>query len=311
MRKALPWEGPSRSGTSISLPLEPGLWQDATRVQYVITGHHLMIMGMSGSGKSFGAAWSLLSELVTRHDVAVLAADVTKGEQSFGPLRPALHLFETTKESARALLTAVHAAIRPRTDFLAERGYQKWQEDCGLTYVVVWLEEAPDIIDSLGDKGRERWLSSLKAARSAGITFVISLQRADWTQLPTLARGQLAKLCMGVENAHDAAFGLSEAQQARNCQPELWATSQPGMAYLHAPGIPDDRIAMPHQRQAIRRALERLHPRVRLCARARSNNGVAAICGCARRIRIAPSVLELGPITCGLCGSDFEPPAAS
>jgi hypothetical protein len=40
--------------------------------------------------------------------------------------------------------------------------------------------------------------------------------------------------------------------------------------------------------------------------RTNSNNGVAALCGCGRRIRVAESVLEAGPITCGLCGSDFE-----
>lgn len=40
--------------------------------------------------------------------------------------------------------------------------------------------------------------------------------------------------------------------------------------------------------------------------RASSNNGVAARCGCDRRIRVAESVLGAGPITCGLCGTDFE-----
>ncbi|MGH3191604.1 MAG: hypothetical protein ACRDOU_26780 [Streptosporangiaceae bacterium] len=40
--------------------------------------------------------------------------------------------------------------------------------------------------------------------------------------------------------------------------------------------------------------------------RTNSNNGVAARCECGRRIRVAESVLEAGPITCGLCGGDFE-----
>src|SRR5215831_1589938 len=40
--------------------------------------------------------------------------------------------------------------------------------------------------------------------------------------------------------------------------------------------------------------------------RTSSNNGVAARCECGRRIRVAESVLSVGPITCGLCGSDFE-----
>jgi len=40
--------------------------------------------------------------------------------------------------------------------------------------------------------------------------------------------------------------------------------------------------------------------------RTSNNNGVAARCGCGRRIRVAKSVLSAGPITCSLCGSDFE-----
>jgi hypothetical protein len=36
-----------------------------------------------------------------------------------------------------------------------------------------------------------------------------------------------------------------------------------------------------------------------------SNNGLSAVCGCGRRIRVAPSTYQAGPILCGLCGSEF------
>ena len=38
-----------------------------------------------------------------------------------------------------------------------------------------------------------------------------------------------------------------------------------------------------------------------------SNNGMAARCSCEppRRIRVAPSVLDAGPVTCGLCDAEF------
>jgi hypothetical protein len=39
--------------------------------------------------------------------------------------------------------------------------------------------------------------------------------------------------------------------------------------------------------------------------RANSNNGVSAQCACPRKIRVARSTLERGPITCRLCGKDF------
>jgi hypothetical protein len=37
-----------------------------------------------------------------------------------------------------------------------------------------------------------------------------------------------------------------------------------------------------------------------------SNNGLVCRCDCGRRIRVAPSVLEAGSISCGTCGSDFQ-----
>ena len=36
-----------------------------------------------------------------------------------------------------------------------------------------------------------------------------------------------------------------------------------------------------------------------------SNNAIACVCDCGRRIRVARSVLAAGPITCGICGADF------
>jgi hypothetical protein len=142
----------------------------------------------------------------------VLAADITKGRQSLGPLEESLHRFETSKAGVRKLVTDVEAQLKPRTDWLSDRGFVNWERGCGLAYWVIWLEECPDILDALGDKGLDTFMRVLKAVRSAGGTVVMSLQRSDYSQMPTLARGQLANLTFGVNNSHDAAFGLSDAQ---------------------------------------------------------------------------------------------------
>lgn len=44
-----------------------------------------------------------------------------------------------------------------------------------------------------------------------------------------------------------------------------------------------------------------------------SYNGIAAVCGCPepRRIRVHPSVLDLGPIRCDICGQPFTSPAST
>ncbi len=244
MKRPIPWPGPSRPGGSVADPIRIGLWQDLDPVEYGIVGHHLQIMGMTGSGKSIGGAWNMLGELITRHDVAVFAADITKGRQTLGPLAAALHRFETTKAGVKAMLRELAERVKARTDYLAARGLQKWKPGCGLTYWVIWLEECPDILDALSDAEMDAFLSMLKAVRSAGGTVVLSLQRSDYTQMPTIARGQLAKACFGVESAADASFGLSERQQDA-CTPERWMNAQPGMAYLDAPTIPEARVTMP------------------------------------------------------------------
>ncbi|MFI7618026.1 hypothetical protein ACIBP6_43085 [Nonomuraea terrae] len=245
MKRPIPWDAPSRPGLSIADPLGIGLWQDLDPIEYVIVGHHLQIMGMTGAGKSIGGAWNILAEVVTRYDVAVFAADVTKGKQTLGPLEESLHRFETTKAGVKKMLSEIQAKVQERTNYLASKGLQKWKRGCGLTYWLVWLEECPDILDALSDKEMEAFLSMIKAIRSAGGTVVLSLQRSDFTQMPTLARGQLAKMTFGVENAADASFGLSERQQDAECRPELWTNAQPGMAYIDAPTLGDGRFAMP------------------------------------------------------------------
>jgi hypothetical protein len=245
LRSPQPWPGPSAPGASIAAPIVLGVWQDGEDVRYTITNHHLQVMGGTGSGKSLGWGWGEAAETVTRRDTGMIVIDVTKGEQTMGPLRPALHLFGTTPDQARTTLRKVHKLVRARTDFLAAQGRQQWVEGCGLTHLTVYLEEAPDVINLLGDDDMDNWLSDVKAGRSAGIRWVFSLQRSDWTQMPTLVRGQLAKACFGVLDPDDARFGLSATQLDRGCAPELWGTSQPGMTYLDAACIPDARKAMP------------------------------------------------------------------
>jgi hypothetical protein len=244
LKNRIPWPGPSRPGGSIAEPMRLALWQDLDPMEYVVVGHHLQVNGMTGAGKSIGGAWNFLAEAMTRFDVAIFAADTAKKDQTLGPLRRGLHRFETEIDAVRAMLRALHMEAPKRTDWLAARGYQKWVPGCGLTYWIIWLEEFPKIFDALPEKEQERFLELVKELRSAGGTIVMSLQRSDYSQMPTLARSQLAKWCFGLERASDSKFGLSEAQRDGGARPELWANKVPGMAYIDAPSIPDERIAM-------------------------------------------------------------------
>jgi len=245
MRKPIPWPGPSRPGASIAEPLRIGLYQDMREALHVLPDSHLQIMGQSGSGKSIGGCWNYLAEIITRPDAAAFVVDLSKEDQTAGPLRDGLHRLITTKAELVQFIRALHKLVPERTKWLASHGYQRWQEGCGLAFLVIWIEEASKVFDEIGSRDEELLLQIIKELRSAGGRVVMSLQRSDYSQMPTIARGQLGKMCFGVAESDDAAFGLSERQKEAGASPELWGEHQPGMAYLDVPGVPETHYAVP------------------------------------------------------------------
>lgn len=245
LTRPIPYPGPSAPGQSIARPLRIGRWQDGEDVYYVIVGQHIYMMGATGSGKSIGGAWNLLGEAITRPDNAVIGLDITKGNQTFGPLLPAFHRFERDIKGVRDFFGGLEATLQPRTDYLASMGLQKWEEDCGLSHLTVWVEETGDVFDKIGDKGSQRIINAARALRSAGGVLIFSVQRNTYEQVPTIIRGQMASMCFGLKDPQDAKFGLSTAQLNAGVDPSEWGTRHPGKAVIDANGIPEDRITMP------------------------------------------------------------------
>jgi hypothetical protein len=239
------WAGPSRPGASIADLIRIATLADQRPLEVSLfppdlPGFQLLLMGMTGAAKTTGLGYTMLGEIITRTDVAVSLIDTSKGEQFFGCMRPALHDFATTPEAARRLLWRVNTARRPRTDYLATQGLQKWERGCGLSAEVVWVEEASAVFRALGDNDVDKWVLPLVLeARTAGILIVLSIQRADFTQMPVTVRAQLASICMGVREASDAEFGLSDEQGDHGCAPGRWKNERPGMLYAALPGMPE------------------------------------------------------------------------
>lgn len=246
LRKPVRWEGPSwTNGASIADSISIGMYQDGTECEVEVPATQIQIMGQVGSGKSLGGAWNALAEMITRHDVVIWGIDIKKGLQTLGPLAPGLHRVATTPADAIDLLQDANNLITPRTNYLSSEGLGKWFRGCGIKYLVLWIEEAPYVMDALGPKGKKVWVDTVKAARSAGITVAWSLQRAGFTEISTIARGQATKWCFGVQDSKEANFGLSSAQKKAGCSPEKWGQRRPGMSYIDAPNIPESMVAMP------------------------------------------------------------------
>ncbi|WP_086792943.1 hypothetical protein [Streptomyces thermovulgaris] len=199
---------------------------------------HLLVMGVTGSGKSEFAR-TVLAHLMTRRKLSIWLIDLAKGEQTVGHMKEGIDWFVDRKRGgtreAKAMLRCLPAVIAERGTALAAEGLDQWTPQSKLNAMVVWIEEAADVADfSVLDE-------IARKARSVGIWLVISLQRATWKNLDTDVRANLqAAVCFGVDEASDAAFCLPDRVTESGAVPD-WGADRPGYAYATGMGIPAKR----------------------------------------------------------------------
>ncbi|MFJ9822522.1 plasmid transfer protein TraB [Streptomyces sp. NPDC101151] len=256
------WPGPYAPGKSIAVPLRIGVYDDGSDlVLPLLDAIHILVMGMTGSGKTEGAL-DVLFELLTRKDVAVWLADAAKAGQDFQPLLPAMDWAALDTPSAGAMVAAVQAVIPARTSWLRDHGYRAWEpaaaelqtnpaHSCaksgacgcpGMPYLVAWMEEAAKLLRDLGD---DVFTGIAQEARSAGVTLVVSMQRASGYQLSTDTRASLpAAICFGVRG-DDAGFALPEEVLDAGANPAAWGNKRKGYCYMVSAGVDEDLYANP------------------------------------------------------------------
>lgn len=263
LRTPTVWPGPSAPGGSIAEALRIGVYDDGAELLLpLLDAIHLLIMGMTGSGKTEGAL-DVLLELLTRRDVVVWLADAAKAGQDFQPLIPALDWAALDTPSAAAMVAAVQAVIPARTAWLRDHGYRAWEpaaaepqtdaaHSCradgtacgcpGMAYLVAWMEEAAKLLRELGD---DVFTGIAQEARSAGVSLVVSMQRASGYQLSTDTRASLpGAMCFGVRG-DDAGFALPEEVLDAGANPAAWGNKRKGYVYLVSAGVEEDLYANP------------------------------------------------------------------
>ncbi|MFI9429131.1 plasmid transfer protein TraB [Streptomyces achromogenes] len=256
------WPGPYAPGESVAVPLRLGVYDDGSDLLLpLLDAIHLLVMGMTGSGKTEGAV-DLLLEILSRKDVVVWLSDAAKAGQDFQPLVPALDWAALDTPSAAAMVAAVQYAIPARAAWLRDHGYRAWEpaaarqqtdpaHSCaesracgcpGMPYLLTWFEEAAKLLRELGD---DTFTGIAQEARSAGVSLVVSMQRASGYQLSTDTRASLpAAMCFGVKG-DDASFALPEEVLAAGANPAAWGNKRKGYVYLVSAGVDEDLHANP------------------------------------------------------------------
>ena len=240
LKEARTWPGLHAPGQSIAdAPVILGHYQDGALLEQELVNHHILTVGQTGAGKSVYAKMKVV-DVGSRRDTFVLAIDTQKGRQTLGPVLPAIGWAAFTKPEAKALIEALGRAVYARADYLAERGLEQWEPDCGLSFLYLLFEEASSMISDM-----DSFTELMKVARSAGIHIEASLQRATATNVDTDARANFgSSMCFGVRDSADAGFALPGYVIDAGAHPDDWGQRRPGYCYAALDNVDEERHSM-------------------------------------------------------------------
>lgn len=262
LREVIWYPGPSAPGGSIADPLVIGVYDDGRELRLTLPqAIHLLVMGVTGAGKTEGAI-DVMAEVLTRRDVAVWLSDPKRG-QDLGEAFGGCDWVVTTSDGAEVMIAAFEAVIPARQLWLGQHGYRSWEpaaalrqddpahscrEDgtaCGcpgMAYLIGWFEEAANTLRAVDD---DAFTGIAQEARSAGASLVVSMQRASGYQISTDTRASLpAALCFGVDE-RDAGFALPSEVLDAGANPGAWGNKRPGYCYLVSAGVEEDLWSTP------------------------------------------------------------------
>jgi hypothetical protein len=249
LKEKLGYRGPSALGGTPVEPYRMGCYGHGGNAMLPlhIPGQgekHLIIQGMTGSGKTMGA-WQLFAEEFTRRDTYTIYVDTVKGAQSLGPLAGGVRWAIRTEAEAHALMKVLVKKIIPTcAQYLGSRkpkGLKNWEPGCGYPRIRIHIEEGAGLF--IGD---DAFIRALERARSVGLQVTVSAQRFSYTTIPVAARQQFSNvLCYGVKDIEDAKFAMPDPVFEAGADPSLWEDKHPGMAYLVASGVDEKNFTEP------------------------------------------------------------------
>lgn len=140
---AITWPGPSV--TSITEPVELGLWEDGSPVLVSLLRRHALFGGVAGAGKS-GGVNVVMGNLSAAGDVIVWGVDLKRGME-LQPWASCLGRIATTPREAVMLLRDAVAILDGRAEWLASSGLRVWDPARDAPALVIVIDEYAELVD--------------------------------------------------------------------------------------------------------------------------------------------------------------------
>jgi hypothetical protein len=235
LSETLEWQGLDGQWRSITdAPLVFGQREDGGLLKWFqpaipdkgVNLSHLAMEGMNGSGKSNVARLGI-AQGVRIHNVVDWVMDPKKATQTMGCVASAIDWLACTNKEAVGLIEFVIDLVTARAEYLGNNGFDEWENDCGIPFLRVWLEEGNLTADMLGSDMEK--VGNL--ARSTGVALIGSFQRMHHNSVPTGLRAVFSEsMNFGVSGPGDA-FLLPDELASAGADPSIWKNKKPGMLY--------------------------------------------------------------------------------
>lgn len=169
---AIMWPGPAVS--TITEPVDFGPFEDAAPAKVLLLRRHVLVGGVSGSGKS-GWLNVLMGNLAACADVVIWAIDLKRGME-LGPWSSCLGRLATTPAEARALLADAVAILEARAANLAAAGQRTWQPTPEMPALIIIVDEYAELAEDASEATADAD-SIARRGRAVAVTLLAATQR--------------------------------------------------------------------------------------------------------------------------------------
>jgi DNA segregation ATPase FtsK/SpoIIIE, S-DNA-T family len=235
------WPGPSIA--SIAQPVELGVFEDATPVRVSLLRRHILVGGVTESGKS-GVVNVVLGNLAACADAVVWGIDL-KGGMELQPWAACLDRLATTPADAARLLADAVNILDSRAASLAESGVRLWQPAPNAPALVVLIDEYAELAEA-ARYATAHADSIARRGRAVAVTLLAATQRPTQQAMGSgTVRSQMdVRICLRVRERRDVDLILGQGMLAAGWRAD--ALTAPGTFLISAPGLDTPRRARAH-----------------------------------------------------------------